>query len=102
MYNVHMIKFKWDSTKAASNQRKHGISFEEAKSIFYDECATQFVDGELLESEDRFLMLGVSSEAGLLIVCDCERESEHIISIISARKATKNEGKFYKGGNYES
>ncbi len=96
-----MIKFEWDPTKAASNQKKHSISFEEAKSVFYDEFATQFFDNENSESEDRFLMLGVSSEARLLIVCHCERDSGQTIRIISARKATKNEGTFYKGGNYE-
>ncbi len=93
-----MIKFEWDQAKAASNLKKHGISFEEAKSAFYDEFAIQFFDEENSESEDRFLMLGMSNEAHLLIVCHCERESGHAIRIISARKATKNEGKFYKGG----
>jgi uncharacterized protein len=93
-----MIKFEWDPTKAASNRKKHSVSFEEAQSVFYDEFAIQFFDEENSESEDRFLMLGMSGEARLLIVCHCERASGHIIRIISARKATKREGKFYKGG----
>ncbi len=92
-----MIKFEWDQVKAASNKKKHGVSFDEAQSVFYDEFAVQFFDEESSESEDRFLMLGFSDEARLLIVCHCERELGSIIRIISARKATKNEGKYYQG-----
>ena len=92
-----MIKFEWDSVKAASNKKKHGVSFDEAQSVFYDEFAVQFFDGENSESEERFLMLGFSDEARLLIVCHCEREPGNIIRIISARKATENEGKYYQG-----
>jgi hypothetical protein len=96
-----MIEFEWDPAKAASNKKKHGVSFEEAQSVFYDEFAVQFFDGEGSESEDRFLMLGLSGEAQLLMVCHCERH-ENIIRIISARKATKTEGKFYQGAAHES
>ncbi len=93
-----MIKFEWDLPKAASNKKKHGISFEEAKSVFYDEFAVQFYDSDSSEpEEDRFVMLGLSSEARVLIVCHCERDSGNTIRIISARKATKNERKFYEG-----
>lgn len=92
-----MIKFEWDPAKATSNKKKHGVSFEEAQSIFYDELALQFFDGENSESEDRFLMLGLSDEIRLLIVCHCEREPGNVIRIISARKATKNEAKYYQG-----
>jgi uncharacterized DUF497 family protein len=63
-----MIKFEWDQSKAASNKKKHGVSFDEAQSVFYDEFAVQFFDEESFESEDRFLMLGFSDEARLLIV----------------------------------
>ena len=91
-------RFEWDPAKAASNQKKHGISFDEARSVFYDEFAVQFFDEANSESEDRFLMLGLSDEANLLIVCHCERESGNVIRIISARKATKAESKFYPGG----
>lgn len=94
-----MIGFDWDSAKAVSNLRKHGVSFEEARSVFYDECALQFFDVESSEAEDRFLMLGMSSEARVLLVCHCEREGGHIIRIISARKATPNERKYYQGGS---
>ena len=92
-----MIKFDWDPVKAASNMRKHGVSFEEARSVFYDEFAVQFFDEESSEAEDRFLMLGLSDKVRLLIVCHCEREQGNTIRIISARKATKNEGKYYQG-----
>lgn len=92
-----MITFEWDQAKAASNQKKHGVSFEEARSVFYDEFAVQFLDEENSESEDRFLMLGLSDEARLLIVCHCERDHGNVIRIISARKATKKEGQYYPG-----
>jgi len=92
-----MIRFEWDVNKAASNQKKHGISFEEAQSVFYDDFAVQFYD-DSSESEDRFLMLGMSSEARILIVCHCERDTGNVIRIISARKATKLERKYYQGG----
>lgn len=92
-----MIKFEWDVAKATLNKKKHGVSFDEAQSVFYDELALQFFDDESSESEDRFLMLGFSGEARLLIVCHCEREQGSIIRIISARKATKSEGEYYRG-----
>lgn len=92
-----MIRFEWDTVKAASNQKKHGVSFEEARSVFYDEFAIQFFDEISSDDEDRFLMLGLSGEARLLIVCHCERNSGDVIRIISARKATRNEQKYYQG-----
>ena len=92
-----MIQFEWDTTKAASNLKKHGISFDEAKSVFYDEFAVQFYDDGYSDDEDRFLMLGLSCESKILLVCHCERDSGHTIRIISARKATTNERKHYKG-----
>jgi len=92
-----MIKFEWDSIKADSNIKKHGISFEEAKSVFYDEFAIQFYQNDNMEGEDRFLMLGLSTIHKVLMICHCERDSGHIVRIISARKATKNERKFYEG-----
>lgn len=92
-----MIKFEWDAVKAVSNQKKHGVSFEEAQSVFYDEFAVQFFNEDNSEAEDRFLMLGFSDEARLLIVCHCERDQGNTIRIISARKAIKNEGKYYQG-----
>lgn len=94
-----MIEFEWDEAKAASNLKKHAVSFEEAQSVFYDEFAIQFFDEVHNESEDRFLMLGFSSKARLLIVCHCEREKGYVIRIISARKATKAESTHYRRVN---
>ena len=94
-----MIKFEWDGKKAESNIRKHGVSFDEAKSVFYDEFAIQFYDDENSQlDEDRFLLLGQSIESRILLVCHCERADGDIIRIISARPATKKERKFYTGG----
>ncbi len=90
-----MMEFDWDPAKAASNFRKHGVSFEEARSVFYDELAIQFYDEPHSSDEERFLMLGMSSGANLLLVCHCERDGGGVIRIISARKATKLESSFY-------
>lgn len=93
-----MIKFDWNEAKAASNIKKYGISFHEAKSIFYDENAIQFFDSDSSTfSEDRFIMLGVSADLNILTVCHCERDDGNTIRIISARKATKNETQYYGG-----
>ena len=90
-----MIKFEWDSGKAAGNVRKHGVSFEEAQSVFYDDFAIQFFDDEHSSSEERFLILGMSMKARLLLVCHCEHDIANIVRIISARRATKRESAFY-------
>ncbi len=74
------------------------MSFEEAKTIFFDEFGVQFFDKEHSSDEEYFLMLGMSSGAKLLIVCHCEREHDAVIRIISARKATKRESAVYRGG----
>ncbi|MBL0227706.1 BrnT family toxin [Thermomonas sp.] len=91
-----MIKFEWNPAKAASNLKKHGVSFEEAQTVFYDEFAVQFYDDPHSAEEDRFLLLGMSSGAHLLLVCHCERDGGDIIRIISARKATKQESAHYE------
>lgn len=94
-----MIKFGWDLAKAESNIKKHGVSFEAAKSVFFDEYAIQFYDDENSQLDrERFLLLGSSNEANLLLVCHCERMGGEFIRIISARKATKSERKYYEGG----
>ena len=92
-----MIKFEWDATKASANLKKHPVSFEAAQSVFYGEFAIQFFDEEHASDEERFLLLGMSSGAKLLIVCHCERGHGETIRIISARKATKHESAFYRG-----
>jgi uncharacterized DUF497 family protein len=89
------IQFEWDAHKENSNHKKYGISFVEAESVFYDENAVQFFDEEhTTHSEDRFLMLGMSFNQRLLLVCHCVKK-RHIIRIISARKATKTESSLY-------
>lgn len=89
-----MINFDYDPNKAQSNLKKHGISFDEAITVFYDDCAVQFFDSEHSADEDRFIMLGMSNQARLLIVCHCE-QSNSTIRIISARRATKKESTYY-------
>jgi hypothetical protein len=91
------ILFEWDDKKAKSNLKKHGVSFEEAQSVFFDEQAIQFWDDKNSHDEDRFLMLGLSNKFRILLVVHCFKESESTIRIISARKATKNEMKQYPG-----
>jgi uncharacterized DUF497 family protein len=93
-----MIRFQWDPVKANANLRKHRVSFTEAKSVFYDEFAVQFFDEEHSFEEERFLLLGMSSRAKLLVVCHCELENGEVIRIISARKATRRESAFYRSG----
>ena len=88
------IEFTWDSKKARLNAAKHGISFEEARTVFYDENAMEFFDPDHSESEDRFLMLGLSARLRVLVVCHCAKEGA-VIRIISARKATRLEEKNY-------
>lgn len=85
------IKFEWDENKNIINRKKHKISFEEAQTVFYDEEALLINDPEHSQEEERFIILGQSLKANLLVVCHCYRESETVIRIISARKATKNE-----------
>ena len=92
------MRFDWDPVKAAANARKHKVTFEAAKAVFYDEFAVQFFDEEHSSAQDRFLLLGVSSDSRLLLVCHCERDGGEVIRIISARKATQREAKFYQGG----
>lgn len=90
------LHFIWDPQKAISNAHKHGVTFEEAKTVFYDDCAVEFYDDKHSDWEDRFLLLGLSSKPRLLLVCHCFRESDSVIRIVSARKATKSEAGYYK------
>ena len=89
------LRFDWDERKAAANAQKHGVSFDEAKSVFVDERAKLISDPDHSEDEDRFVLLGLSSALRLLLVCHCYRSEEGVIRIISARKATVGESKFY-------
>lgn len=97
MYTVHMkeLRFEWDARKNRTNIKKHGVSFDEARTAFYDENAIQFFDPDHSEDEDRFLLLGISLRLRILIVCHCFRESETAVRIISARRADKKEEQDY-------
>lgn len=92
---MELLKFEWDENKNRINKSKHKVSFEEAKTVFYDEEALVIDDPDHSENEERFIILGESSRANLLVVCHCYRISETVIRIISARKATKTETKQY-------
>ena len=87
--------FEWDESKNKANTQKHGVSFEEAQTIFYDENALLIDDPDHSADEDRFILFGISLSLRLLVVCHCYRQSETIIRIISARKATRSESKQY-------
>jgi len=91
-----MIRFAWDERKNRANRMKHGIWFEEARSVFDDSRARLFYDPEHSETEERFLLLGVSSAGRVLVVVHCYREAESLVRIISARKATKKEVRAYE------
>ena len=90
------IKFDWDSRKAATNEKKHGISFEEARTVFFDENAKLIDDPDHSDDEDRFVLLGLSSSLKVVLVCHCYREQGNVIRIISARKAIAHESKQYR------
>ena len=90
------LEFTWDELKAQTNIKKHGVSFDEAKSAFYDENAIVIYDPDHSQQEDRFILLGMSDYYRLLIVCHCYHKNDTIIRIISARKANKSEEKQYR------
>jgi len=92
------IKFDWNAAKAASNIKKHGVSFDEAKSVFFDENAKVIHDPEHSSDEERFIILGLSVGARMLVVIHCYRKNDCVIRIISARKATQKESMQYHGG----
>jgi uncharacterized DUF497 family protein len=90
-----MLRFGWDEKKDEANKKKHGVSFEEAQSVFFDEDALEFDDPEHSEEESRFLIIGKSYILRVLLVCHCYRGKESMIRIISARKATSKERSYY-------
>lgn len=96
MYNWGMsIRFEWDPSKANANLRKHGVSFEDAQSVFADERARLIDDPDHSEDEDRFVLLGLGHSLRLLVVVHCYRAKGGIIRIISARRATREEQRYY-------
>jgi uncharacterized DUF497 family protein len=90
------LHFEWSPEKAEANVSKHGVSFEEATTVFYDDWAVEFYDDEHSEWEDRFLLLGLSDRKRLLLVCHCHRVGDSAIRLISARKATSTEATYYR------
>lgn len=92
---MKQLEFEWDPDKNQKNFTKHGVSFKEAESVFYDEYAIQFFDPDHSEDEDRFIMLGISFKLQTLVVCHCFRQEETVIRIISARKADNEEEQRY-------
>lgn len=90
------VVFEWDERKNRANRKKHGVSFEEARSAFLDENARVMPDSEHSESEDRFVLLGLSASLKLVVVCHCYREKNRVIRIISARKADRGEQRQYR------
>ena len=89
------IEFEWDPAKNKENIRKHGVSLEEAQTVFLDENAIRYFDPDHSEDEDRFVMLGMSIRLRVLVVCHCFRKGETVIRIISARRADKGEANAY-------
>ena len=90
-----MLSFEWDEHENEINKLKHKISFEEAQTVFYDERALVIDDPDHSMEEERFIILGLSTKANLLVVCHCYRASDTVIRIISARKASKTESTYY-------
>ena len=93
-----MFHFEWDDEKNRANIRKHGISFEEAGTVFADGHARLIPDPDHSDKEDRFVLLGMSRRLRVLVVCHCYRKNEEVLRIISARRAIKREQKFYMEG----
>lgn len=89
------LMFAWDAKKDRANQHRHGVSFAEARTVFYDENAREYSNPDHSEREERFILLGLSHRPRVLVVCHCYRESESVIRIISARKADRNEEQVY-------
>jgi uncharacterized DUF497 family protein len=90
------LKFEWNARKASANQKRHGVSFEEARTVFLDEHAKLIDDPDHSEVEDRFVLLGLSSTLKVILVCHCYREQGNVIRIISARKASRHETLQYR------
>ncbi len=89
------LSIEWDERKNRTNKRKHGVSFEEAQTVFLDEQAIRYFDPDHSGAEDRFIMLGISFRLRVLLVCHCYRADDAVIRIISARKANREEARAY-------
>lgn len=91
------IQFEWDENKNLTNRKKHNVSFDEAKTVFYDPAALIIHDPDHSDDEERFLIMGLSQTLKILVVCHCYRENDEVIRIISARKADNEETRKYGG-----
>ena len=94
-YEIENQLFVWDKIKAETNKEKHGVTFEEAASVFVIDGAEEFEDEEHSDDEERLIVIGISKELRVLTVVHCWRENETVIRIISARKATQLEQKLW-------
>jgi uncharacterized DUF497 family protein len=94
---MNALRFVWDEGKDRENARKHGVTFDEARTSFSDEYAREFYDPDHSQDENRFLLLGLSARLRVLVVSHCFRESETLVRIISARKADRQEQQAYWG-----
>ena len=93
---MKQLEFEWDTSKSTSNKKKHGVSFEEAQTAFSDPNARLISDPDHSDDEDRFILLGMSEQLRILVVCHCYRESDTEIRIFSARRAKRTEIKSYE------
>ena len=89
------VRFEWDLRKSRANKAKHGVSFKEARTAFLDEHARVIPDPQHSDEEGRFLLLGLSVQLRVLVVCHCYRETDQVIRIISARRADPTERRQY-------
>ena len=95
---MEMLSFEWDENKNEINKKKHGISFETAREVFYDDNAILFDDPDHSVGEERFLIIGMTRSLKVCIVSHCYRDQDNVIRLISAREATKHERKTYEEG----
>jgi len=92
------MRFEWDPRKAAANERKHSVGFDEAQTVFFDDSALLYDDPDHSAEEERFLLLGLSVNGRVLVVAHCARDDGETIRVISARAATRREGEAYVRG----
>lgn len=102
MYMYGIISFEWDDAKSESNLKKHGVTFDEASTVFYDPFALVVPDDEHSYDEERFVIVGMSMRARALTVCHCYKQTNELIRIISARQASKREEASYWRNRHES
>jgi uncharacterized protein len=95
---VSVLRFEWDARKDAQNRKRHGVSFDEARTVFHDEHALLIADPDHSAEEERFVLLGLSSVLRTLVVCHCYRSADDVIRMISARKANRHERDEYEQG----